>query len=177
MRFEAGAAALFVAAAATFIGVGPTSAQEGDPPKEPPEPTEPLEVSPTSGPPGTVISIQGVNCISTATGSPAAIVNIELVGESGQASTSVAHFDVDDDTGAWSTQLAVPAGADPDDTFVLTAVCAALGPEDNHIFVFEYLPVDFDVTAPPAPTTPPPTPTAPPAPPAQPIPGDPTFTG
>lgn len=176
MRVEAGAAAV-VMVAATLIGVVPSTAQEDD------EPIEQVEVSPTSGPPGTVIAISGENCISTATGSPAAIVDIELVGDSAEAFVSVAHFDVHE--GAWSAQLTVPAQADPDDVFTLTAACKALGPEDDHIPVFDYQPVEFDVTAAPTPspsttpptTTPPtaaPTPTAPPA---EPIVARPTFTG
>jgi hypothetical protein len=162
MRVEAGVAAV-VMAAATLIGVGPSAAQEGD------EPIEGLDVSPTSGPPGTVIAIHGENCISTVVGSPAAIVDIELVGDTSDAFVAVNHFDIHQ--GSWSARLTVPAQADPDDAFVLTATCNGLGPEDNHILVFTYQPVDFDVTAP--------TPTAPPttAPPAAPIVAEPSFTG
>ena len=168
MRVEAGVAAVLVAAAA-LVGVGPSAAQEGD------EPVERLDVSPTSGPPGTVLAIHGENCISPSP-SPTPIVDIELVGESAQASLSVSHFDIHE--GAWSARLTVPAQADPDDVFVLTATCNGLGPEDGHVLVFAYQPVDIDVTA-PAPTPPSTSPPAPPAPapPAAPIVAEPSFTG
>jgi hypothetical protein len=173
MRGEAGVAAV-VMAAATLIGVGPTAAQEGD------EPIERLDVSPTSGPPGTVITVHGENCISTIPGSPMEIVDIVLLGDSAEAFVAVTHFDIHD--GAWTGRLTVPAQADPDDAFVLTVTCNGLGPEDNHIVDFTYEPVDFDVTAPATtvPTTPPttaPTPAPAPAPPAAPIVAQPSFTG
>jgi hypothetical protein len=102
--------------------------------------------------------------------------DIELVGETAQASISVDHFDIHD--GAWSAQLTVPAQADPDDTFVLTATCNSLGAEDGHDLVFEHQPVDFAVTAPTTTTRPAPdTPTPAPALPAAPVVAEPTFTG
>jgi hypothetical protein len=169
MRLGAGVAAVVMAAVATLLSVGPSSAQEGD------GPAEPLDVSPPSGPPGTVITVRGEGCAADLE----QIVDIELVGDSAQASASVSHFDIHD--GAWSARLTVPAQADPDDAFLVTADCASLGPEDDHVLVFEYEPAPFDVTTPP-PTTPPapPTTTPPapaPAPPAAPVPAEPTFTG
>lgn len=167
-RLEAGAAAAAMAAAMVLgAGAGPSAAQQGD---EAP----PLVVSPTSGPPGTVITIDGDACISDLM----EIVDIELVGGDVRAEGSVSHFGIDDETGEWTGQVTVPAEADPDDTFVINVTCNFLGPEDNHELVFAYPPVDFDVTA-SIPTTPPTTAPdpGPPAPPAQPVPGEPTFTG
>jgi hypothetical protein len=51
MRLEAGAVAVALAAATTLMYATPTAAQQDD------ERNETLEVSPTSGPPGTVITV------------------------------------------------------------------------------------------------------------------------
>jgi hypothetical protein len=184
MRLKAGGAAVVLAAGITVTYAGPTSAQQGD------GPGEPLDVSPTSGPPGTVITVRGGQCLSPGE----EVADVALFNETAQQSVAVDGTHVGNaevDLGSWSAELTVPAGVDPDDAFVVTATCATLGPEDDHILLFRYEPVAFDVTGvstttPPTtspPTTTPPTTTAPPpaasapAAPAEPVVVEPAFTG
>jgi hypothetical protein len=189
MRLEAGGAAVVLAAGITLICAGPTSAQQGD------GSSEPLDVSPTSGPPGTVITVRGGGCFSPGE----EVADVELFDETTQQSVALRGARVGNaqvDLGSWSAELTVPAGVDPDDAFVVTASCATLGPEDDHILLFDYEPVAFDVTgasttSPPTSTPPittPPTTTAPtttapapparaPAAPAEPVVAAPAFTG
>jgi len=149
---------------------GPTSAKQGD------GPSEPLDVSPTSGLPGTVITVRGEQCFSPGE----EIADVDLFNETTQQ--SVARDDSRVSNGSWSAELTVPAGVDPDDAFVVTASCVTLGPEDEFILVFRYEPVVFDVTEVPTTTVPPTTtPAVPPARasavPAQPVVAEPAFTG
>lgn len=175
MRIEAGAAAVALAAATLMHG-GPTAAQEGD------DRDETLQVSPTSGPPGTVITVEGEGCTSTEPG-PIAVLVFLTDTTTQQPVTLFTQVRID--AGAWSAQLTVPQAVDPDDAFAVRATCAIFGSEDTITPVFDYAPVAFDVTAPPTtpsttapPTSGPPAPAPrPPAPPAEPVIAEPTFTG
>jgi hypothetical protein len=126
----------------------------------------PLEVSPTSGPPGTAITVLGEDCDPP----DGQIAHVDLFNQTAQQ--SVAHDDVSVDDGqeSWSAELTVPAGVDPDDAFVVVASCLMLGSEQDLILAVRYAPVAWDVIG---------APTAPPAPaaPATPVPAEPTFTG
>jgi hypothetical protein len=134
----------------------------------------PLEVSPTSGPAGTVITVHGEGCIH-----PREVdVLVELIDETNQDLEGAIQPDVATD-GSWTAQLTVPAEADPDHPFDVIAVCSVKVDFPNiPPSVVGYESVPFDVTEPT--TNPPviPPPTAPPAaPPAAPVVAEPTFTG
>ena len=128
-------------------------------------PPPPLVVSPASGRPGTVITVHGTACLRAGT-------NFAIFGLFNTTTHQLvidAAADVEGPdlaAGGWTGQLTVPADVDPDDAFLVTASC--------HIdlegagLVFDYDPVAFDVTGPPA---------APSAPPAAPVVAQPTFTG
>jgi len=163
-----GAAAVLVAA--------PAGAQE------PPE--LPLSVEPLSGGVGTVITVSGEGCTSeNPEDTPEAdfiladedfffTENEGVFGDEGVVQAA--------DDGTWSGQLTVPADADPDLTWLVTAACFASPEAEGTLAVYEL--VEFDVTGPPTttPTTPPTTapPTTPPeAPPAAPVTEEPDFTG
>jgi hypothetical protein len=133
---------------------------------------EPLDVSPTSGPPGTVITVRGEECIP-----PQGVTFVEVDMFNETAQQSVAHHVDEEAAGSWSAQLTVPAGVDPDDAFVVIANCFFLGPEDDPILIVRYERVDFDVTEAPTTTTPPAAPAPAPAAPAKPVEAKPTFTG
>jgi hypothetical protein len=175
MRLEAGATAVAVAAAATFMCAGPAAAQQGD------EPNVTLDVSPTSGPAGTVITVRGEDCNLTDVGLVAVLVNLE------DEVPEIGDMEVYPDAGSWSAQPAVPQDAAPGDEIVVRAACGYFdSPTSEFTLVFAYEPVTFHVTGAPTtapPTTPPPTPTPPagpapaPAPPAEPVVAEPTFTG
>jgi hypothetical protein len=165
MRLEAGAVAVALAAATTLMYATPTAAQQDD------ERNETLEVSPTSGPPGTVITVQGEDCTTTDPGLEAVLVN--LIDENTQQ--PVIPF-IEAPAGSWSIQLTIPQEIDPDHAFAITASCVNFDSPDTFVVVFDYEPVAFDVTEPPTaapPTTAPPTTT----PPAEPVAAEPTFTG
>ncbi|HEY8543428.1 MAG TPA: hypothetical protein VIL36_00205 [Acidimicrobiales bacterium] len=114
-------------------------------------------VSPTSGPPGTVITVSGTGCFQD--GYPDRSVTVVFT----DGSSGATAFTEPDDSGAWSTQLTVPDTADPDATYEVTASCWGSILGDNGHVIIDYGPVAFDVTGggtPPTtapPTTQPPT--------------------
>ena len=169
MRLVAGAAAVALAAAATLMGAGPVAARQSG------EPNVALEVSPTSGPPGTVITVQGEDCAPTEP--PGLIAVLVFVSD---ATTQLAGIEVHPDAGSWSAQLTVPQEVDPDEAITVTADCGVFNcPDCSLTLDFSYEPAAFDVIGPTTtapPTTTPPTPAGP-APPAQPVVAEPTFTG
>jgi hypothetical protein len=161
-----GAAAVLVAA--------PAGAQE---------PEQPINVDPTSGGVGTVITVSGSGCSSENPDDAPEVDSIladeefffgegeGLVGDEGVVQA--------EDDGTWSGQLTVPADVDPGLSWFVSALCFA-GPEAQEPLAF-YEIVEFDVTGPPTttpPTTPPATtPPTPTAPPAVPVVEEPDFTG
>lgn len=185
MRLDAGAAAVAVAVAATVMCAGPAAAQPDD------EPNVTLDVSPTSGAAGTVITVRGEDCDLTDVGLVAVLVNLEdEVPEIGDMEV------YPDDAGSWTAQPAVPPDAAPGEELVVRAACGYFdSPTSEFTLVFAYEPVTFHVTgapttapprtappasAPPAtgpPAGPAPEPAPAPAPPAEPVVAEPTFTG
>jgi hypothetical protein len=133
-------------------------------------PPQPLEVSPTSGPPGTVITVHGESCVHFV------LVNVALrlfndTTQQNVATRNIAgHPPEVEIGGSWTGQLTVPAGVDPNDAFTVVADCSVLDPERPTPPILRYEPVAFDVTGTPAP---PPAPATP----AKPVVAQPTFTG
>ena len=148
-------AALAVAtglALATTLAAVPAGAQQPTP-----EPL-PLDITPTSGPGGTVITASGADCARQQTFN--AFVQVYLA-QGGQVVNSGVH-DVSD-TGTWSQQIQVPGDADPAATYSVFATCFVdLGDDTDRVAEYEAVP--FAVSGPAAA-------------PASPVPGDPTFTG
>lgn len=117
----------------------------------------PLTVDPTSGAPGTMVSVSGGGCT---TEDPALIpvgftfmfrVDDELTEDDLLASNEV---DAAPD-GTWATSLTVPEGFDPEGIYLVGAVCVGLAetPEGDQL-ILDYEPVEFDLTGAP-PTEPP----------------------
>ena len=130
------------------------------------DPPPPLEVSPTSGRPGAVITVHGTACLRN--GFTFAIVGLVDTTTHQLVVDNAADIEGPDaGAGGWTGQLMVPAGVDPDDGFAVRASCH-IEVETGSGLVFDYDPVAFDVTGPPA---------APSAPPAAPVVAQPTFTG
>ena len=145
----------------------------------------PLDVSPTSGSPGTVITVHGEECVP-----PMGLqfVVLQLVDDT---AGEVVIESNNDGLEAWSLALTVPTSVDPDHAFAVVAQCGFFGPEDDPILIGRYDPVCFDVigepstdpTVPPTQCPPPAPPAAPPpapptpARPATPVVAEPTFTG
>jgi hypothetical protein len=146
-------AGVATAALMTFVALAGGSAGAQEEPGE----FAPLTVDPTSGPPGTVISVSGDGC---ATEDPALIpvafgfmfrLDDELTEDDFLAAGDV---EASPD-GTWATSLTVPDGFDPEGIYAVGAVCAGIAetPEDDQLLV-DYEPVEFDLTGPP-PTEPP----------------------
>jgi hypothetical protein len=159
------AAAAGVAVVA-LLGASPAGAQE----------FLPIEVSPTSGPAGTVVTVSGDGCI--AEGTPG-VVDVVLFFEAAEDpvlvfSTTPEEVAAD---GSWSTGFIAEA-TDPPGLYDVTATCFT--DAEGADIVAEYDFATFELTAPtptPGPTTPPTVPVTPQAPPATPVTGDPDFTG
>lgn len=133
----------------------------------------PLNITPTSGPAGTSITVSGDDCGGEQAFN--AFVQVYFANETdilNAVETEIA------ETGSWSTQLPVPAGTDPAGTYSVFATCFIDNGEDVEVNL-EYEEVAFDVTgdvvtpSQPAPEAPVLTPAAP----AAPTPGDPDFSG
>jgi hypothetical protein len=153
-------------ALAAALFAAPAGAQEAE--------FAPLDITPTSGPAGTSITVSGDDCGGEQAFN--AFVQVYFANETdvlNAVETEIA------ETGSWSTQIQVPAGTDPAGTYSVFATCFVDNGEDVEVNL-EYEEVAFDVTgdvvtpSQPAPT-PAPAPTA--AAPAAPVPGDPTFSG
>jgi len=152
-----------------------------------------FEYSPTSGPPGTVISVSGTDCFPSGEEFPSR-VDVVLSTPGGEGTVIVSGtFTPNQETGAWSGTLTVPAGTAPG-PYDIQAFCYLLdesggdlgtdavgppGPPAINNFTYTPNPGPFTVTA-PAPTPAPPAPagTDPVAPGAPaPVVAAPSFTG
>ncbi|MGH9229441.1 MAG: hypothetical protein ACRD07_12095 [Acidimicrobiales bacterium] len=169
MRYKRLVAAAVAGIAATgWLAATPAGAQE----------FLPIEISPTSGPPGTQIAISGDGCIAADT---PGFIGVFLFFEEEEEPVLVFGVEVADD-GSWSAGI-LSEDTDPLGLYDVTATCF-VGPESEEV-IAEYDFATFELTAPPSPpsTAPPATPTptpapvAPQAPPATPVTADPTFTG
>jgi hypothetical protein len=101
-----------------------------------------LAVSPTSGPPGTVISISGQGCGRTGVATSAIDVVVNLTTTDRQTGFDFAHVATRPD-GSWAGTLTVPVGADPSIGYLVNADCSMNGDEA----LFEYESVPFHVTS------------------------------
>lgn len=128
MRYRAVVAATAVCAIGAVLGTGmPAGAQEEEPP--------PIDVSPTSGPPGSFVTVTGGGCESPAG------AGAYMRDEAGMLVTE--EFASEPIDGTWTADLQVPETALPGAVFEVRAWCE-YGPGDN----WEYAPVDFLVTEP-----------------------------
>jgi hypothetical protein len=158
------AATAGLAAAALFAA--PVAAQE-----EPP--LLPISVTPPSGPPGTVFTFSGEDCISEE-GPGEVLITVfftdnEVVDEFALTADADGSWAADFDTG-------VPEPLPPG-VYTVTGTCF-VSPESEDV-IADYDFADFELTAPPKPTEPPkpPAPEPEPAKPAAPVVARPTFTG
>jgi len=141
-------------ALATTLVAAPAGAQQPEPAPE----SLPLDITPTSGPGGTVITASGTDCARQQAFN--AFVQVYLA-QGDQVVNSSVH-DVSDN-GTWSQQIQVPGDADPAATYSVFATCFVdLGDDTDRVAEYEAVP--FAVSGPAAA-------------PASPVPGDPTFTG
>jgi hypothetical protein len=153
-----------VAAAALFAA--PVAAQEEEPP------LLLISVTPSSGPPGTVFTFAGEECVGEE-GPGDLLITVfftadEVVDQFSLTPEADGSWAVDFDTG-------VPEPLPPG-VYSVTATCF-VSPESEEVIV-DYDFTDFELTAPPEPpTTPPTTPPPAKAPPAAPVVEEPDFTG
>jgi hypothetical protein len=179
---------LAVAGIAAALAASPAGAGEN------PNPTLPWSATPTSGPPGTTVTVSGDGCSAPDLSGVARIVlgDLTALAEGGTLVLATVEISAGSD-GSWTGELVVPPGVDPSHSFIIGGVCqlslAGQEPQDAG----EYDGITFDVTgdgpAPTEPTVPtePTTPTVPGEPPAEPevptpppatpIVDDPDFTG
>jgi hypothetical protein len=119
-----------------------------------------LDLTPSSGRAGTVITASGDDC------APAQAFNAFIQVYFADASDILdAVASEIADSGSWSVQIEVPAGTDPAGTYEVFATCFVNNGESTDVAA-EYEGVPFDVTGDVVPAAP-----------AVPVPGDPTFTG
>ncbi len=140
-----GLAAVSLAAVSLLAGA-PAGAQEG---------LLPIEVTPTSGAAGDVVTVSGEGCVGeTGPGD----IEIYLFFEDEEP---IAAFGADEvtDEGAWTLELLIEA-TDPPGLYAYTATCFE-GPESD-LIIADYEFADFEITA-AAPTTTTTTAVAPPA--------------
>jgi hypothetical protein len=104
-------------------------------------PAELLTVAPTSGPPGTVISVSGHDCARSGVATSAIDVVVNLTTTDGQTGFAAAHVATQPD-GSWTGTLTVPPTADPSIGYLVNASCVREGDE----LLFDYESVAFDVT-------------------------------
>jgi hypothetical protein len=151
--------------AAVACFAAPVAAQEEDPPPLP------INVTPSSGAPGTVFTISGEDCLGEeGPGDVEGIVffiDNEVAGDFALTADADGSWAVDFDTG-------VPEPLPPG-VYTVTATCF-VSPESEKVIEYDF--ADFELTAPPEPpTTPTTTPPTPKAPPAVPVVEEPDFTG
>src|SRR5262245_24895580 len=153
LRRAALAAATGLALATTLV-VAPAGAQQPEPEPE----SLPLDLTPTSGPGGTVITASGADCAPQQAFN--AFVQVYFA-QGDQVVNSNVH-EVSD-IGTWSQHIQVPSDVDPAGTYSVFATCFVdLGEDTGRAAEYEAVP--FAVSGPAAA-------------PASPVPGDPTFTG
>lgn len=167
MRHTRVVVASTVAVAVAALFAAPVAAQEEDPP------LLPINVTPSSGAPGTVFTFSGEDCLGEEGPGDLLITVLftdnEVVDEFSLAPEADGSWAVDFDTG-------VPEPLPPG-RYIVTATCFA-SPESEKV-IAEYDFADFELTAPPEPPEPPkpPTPKPEPAKPAAPVAEEPDFTG
>jgi hypothetical protein len=162
MRHKRVVVASTVAVAAAALFATPVAAQEEEPP------LLPISVTPSSGPPGTVFTFSGEECIGE--GGPGDL----LITVFFTADEVVDEFSLTPEAdGSWAVDFETGAPAElPPGVYSVTATCF-VSPESEEVIV-DYDFTDFELTAPPEPPTPP----APePAKPAAPVVEEPDFTG
>ena len=144
-----------VAAAALMTSVALAGGIAGA--QEEPGELAPLTVDPTSGQPGTVISVSGGECMTEDPAlDPVAFGFLfrqdDELTEDDFLAAAEAEAAPD---GTWATSLTVPDGFDPEGVYLVGALCAGLAetPEGDQL-LRDYEPVEFDLTGPP-PTEPP----------------------
>lgn len=151
LRRAALAAATGLALATTLVAA-PAGAQQPAP-----EPLA-LDITPTSGPGGTVITASGADCARQ----QAFNAFVQVYFAQGDRVVNSSVHDVSDN-GTWSQQIQVPGDADPAATYSVFATCFVdLGDDTDRAAEYEAVP--FALSGPAAA-------------PASPVPGDPTFTG
>ncbi|HEX5947792.1 MAG TPA: hypothetical protein VFY82_16015 [Acidimicrobiales bacterium] len=128
MRARALAATAAVCITATTWVTGAPAWAQADPP--------PVEVLPTSGPPGSIVTVTGAGCDSPAQ------AGAELWDAVAGGSVDVAFADVAAD-GIWTVDLAVPEDRTPGEMLEVRSWCE-LGPGDN----WDYAQGEFEVTDP-----------------------------
>ena len=162
MRYKRVVVASTVAVAAAALFATPVAAQEE---------LLPINVTPSSGPPGTVFTFSGEGC----------------VGEEGPGDLLITVFFTDNEVvdqfsltpeadGSWAVDFdtGVPEPL-PLGVYNVTATCFA-SPESEEV-IADYDFADFELTAPPKPPEPPTPPAPEPANPAAPVVEEPDFTG
>jgi hypothetical protein len=137
-----------------------------------------MSIEPTSGPPGTVISVASV------TPSPLhgeQVVHVALFELEAEEPSAFVTFDVDSD-GSWAGSITVPSDATPGTHFVAALVevtediaSGGEGGNEEPQTIFAYEPLAFEVT--PAPVRPPIVPGAPSQPSVPPVVTTPSLTG
>jgi hypothetical protein len=155
--------ASIVAIAAAALFAAPVSAQDEEPP------LLPISVTPLSGPPGTVFTFAGEDCIDEGPGEVLVTVFFtadEVVDEFALTAEADGSWSADFDTG-------VPAELPPG-IYTVTATCFASVESEDVLADYDF--ADFELTAPPKPPKPP-APEPEPAKPAAPVVARPTFTG
>ena len=141
---------------------------------------QPLSVNPTSGPPGSSLTVSGGACPAPNEAGAGLISPLNLLGD-----PLVVGTDSPDAGGNWQVSLTIPANATPG-VYIVVADCfppnsAANFRGQSHVagLPIDYVPASFTVT-PAAVPTPPPTPVVSPlslSGPAEPITSVPSFTG
>jgi len=152
-----------VAVAVAALFAAPVAAQEEDPPPLP------INVTPSSGTPGTVFTFSGEGCLGEeGPGDVEGIVffiDNEVAGDFALTADADGSWAVDFDTG-------VPEPLPPG-VYNVTATCF-VSPDSEKVIEYDF--ADFELTAPPEPPKPP-TPKPEPAKPAAPVVEEPDFTG
>ena len=150
-----------------LLGIVPSSAGN---------PQDTMAIDPTSGPPGTEVSVTGTGCVTK--GDVEVVVDLLDTSDEVQDSETVEPT-FDGFSGDWEATLTVPADTTDFGEWTVEAVCQIVFPEDAAVapagiqFLIDYIPRAFTVTEPAQ--EPPPPVEEPPA--AAPVDAVPDFTG
>lgn len=154
-----------VVLAVLALGVGPSAAGDSQ---------DTMAIDPTSGPPGTEISVVGTGCVTK--GDVEVVVELLDTSDVVQDSTTV-EPSFEGFSGDWEATLTVPADTTDFGEWTVTGLCQLVFAEPTAVsaagvqFLIDYIPRGFTVTAPPQ------EPPADEPPAALPIDAAPTFTG
>lgn len=178
MKLRRAAIAAIAAVATTALVAGVPAGAEDVPAEEESE-LLPIDVSPPSGPAGTVVTVSGAGCLTEA--GPGEVEVYVFFGEEEEPQVFVVAPEED---GSWLIELESHPETPPG-VFTFTATCfASSDPEAEVVADYDF--AEFEVLASTEPTPPTSEPDGPPtltpvddepAPPATPVPGEPTFTG